>query len=199
MFSPMNITRSIAMFTAATYAATLLAAPPTGWILAGSKPAEYDCAIDPSTTYNKQLSTYLKSKAGIQTTGFGTLMQMFSSEQYAGKRVRLTAFVKSDNIGPQGADDAWAGLWMRVDGPNGVQSFDNMQSRAIKGTSTWQPYSVVLDVPQDAKDIALGILLHGSGAVWISGIKFEVVGPEVPVTSYSAAPKAPVNLSLQEN
>jgi len=43
------------------------------------------------------------------STGFGTLMQDFRADHYQGKRVRFSAFVKTE------AAQDWAGLWMRVD------------------------------------------------------------------------------------
>jgi hypothetical protein len=46
--------------------------------------------------------------------GFGTLMQDFRAKQYVGKRVRFSAFVKSENV------EGWAGLWMRVDKGEGA-------------------------------------------------------------------------------
>src|SRR5262249_54070422 len=71
---------------------------PEGWFLAGSKPTEYDCALEPGASYGGLPSTYLRSKEGIQTTGFGTLMQQFSASKYLGKRIRLSANLKSDHV-----------------------------------------------------------------------------------------------------
>lgn len=43
------------------------------------------------------------------------------------------------------------GLWFRVDGTTGKSlSFDNMQDRAVKGTTEWARYEIVLDVPEGA-------------------------------------------------
>jgi hypothetical protein len=97
----------------------------------------------------------LRSKA-LEAEGFGTLMQTFKAEEYRNKRLRLSAMVKVESI------ENWAGLWMRVDGPpRQVLSFDNMQSRPIQGSSDWQPYEIVLDVPEESLDIAFGLLLNG--------------------------------------
>jgi hypothetical protein len=65
----------------------------------------------------------------------------------------------------------------------GPVAFDNMQNRAIKGTTGWQYYAVVLDIPVDATGLAYGVLLAGSGTIWLSSTKFEVVGSDVPITS----------------
>ena len=79
-------------------------------------------------------------------------------------------------------------------------AFDNMQDRSIKGTTDWRRYEVVLDVPKDATGIALGILLTGTGEVWLNGARFEVVGSDVAVTgsNYGKIPDKPVNLDFAE-
>ena len=170
----------------------LTAGVPQGWYLAGSKPAEYESGVDSQAQYNSHPSAYLKSKQ-VAIDGFGTLMQSFRAEQYAGKRVRFTAFVKTEGV------QDWAGLWMRVDKGKESVAFDNMQDRRIKGTSGWQQYSVVLDVPHDSTGIFLGILLSGTGTVWMNSVKVETVGLEVPTTGPGPMQNRdhPVNLDFE--
>ena len=55
------------------------------------------------------------------------LTQMVAPGDFAGKRVRLSGQVKTS-----GADPG-AGLWMRVDNPDGSPSFDNMSDRKVAG------------------------------------------------------------------
>jgi len=156
---------------------------PRGWYLAGSKPANYVTGVDRDTVYQGRPSAYRKAKPSA-TEGFGTLMQNFGADQYLGKRVRLTAWVKSEQV------EDWAGLWMRVGKDSAVLSFDNMQNRPIKGTNGWQNYSVVLDFPQDATGIFFGVLLTRGGSVWLNSVQFEVVGPGVPVTGSAPTARA---------
>jgi hypothetical protein len=165
---------------------------PRGWFLAESKPAEYLVNIDPDAVREGHVSVRLQDRNGNKE-GFGTLMQQIRAEQYLGKRLRFAGFVKSEEV------KDWAGLWMRVDQGTTVVSFDNMQSRPIRGTGDWQQYSVVLDVPKDATGIAFGVLLTGSGRVWLNNTKFEVVGVEVPTTGSMDRPAAPVNLDFSAN
>jgi hypothetical protein len=169
-------------------AMTLQGAVPQGWHLAGSKPGSYEAGTDAQVAYNDHPSAYLKSTEAV-SNGFGTLMQEFTADKYAGKRLRLTAFVKSEDV------KDWAGVWMRVDKEAKSVAFDNMQNRSIKGTTGWKRYQVVLDVPQDATGIFFGVLLSGSGAVWLNDVKFEVVGLDVPTTGAAGAPQRsePVN------
>lgn len=170
----------------------LQASAPQGWILAGSNPANYDTGIDPQARYHDAQSAYLKSKTPVEgEMGFGTLMQSIRAEQYLGKRVRLSGFVKSDSV------EGWAGLWMRVDKNSSMLAFDNMENRAIKGTSDWQRYEVVLAVPKDATGISFGILLAGPGRIWLNNTNFEVVETDVPITGRTL-PDSPTNLSFQQ-
>ncbi len=168
---------------------------PTGWFLAGSKPANYDTGVDKEVVNDGRPSAFLRSSAS-SPEGFGTLMQTINAAGYAGKRVRLRAWVKSQDI----AD--WAGVWMRVDKERTAVAFDNMQNRPIKGTQPWSMYDVVLDVPQDSTGISFGVLLSGTGEVWINGVTFEIVGDNVPVTARplqgTKLPDHPMNLDFTE-
>jgi hypothetical protein len=119
-------------------------------------------------------------------------MQMFDAADYRGKRLRFSASVKVAGI------EQWAGLWMRIDGASSPDSkapamlgFDNMQDRPIKGTSDWKTYQVVLDVPDEARAIAFGILLSGPGQAWMEDLKLEAVGSDVTATNALPLPRKP--------
>lgn len=172
---------------------TLHAAVPKGWYVRGSKPIEYEAGIDALATHDSRPSAFLRSKQPV-VHGFGTLMQDFRADRYLGKRVRFSAFVKSDD-----ARD-WAGLWMRVDKGRKQLAFDNMHDRPIKGTTDWRRYEVVLDVPQDATGIFFGVLLSGAASIWINDVKFEVVGPIVLPSDGDQllTPDEPTNLDFEE-
>jgi hypothetical protein len=190
-----NVTLSGLKTMAAIAACSLAlsAAVPPGWMLAGSRPADYDSAVDSQTVYNGRPSAYLRyvSANEPKSGGFGTLMQSFAATAYIGQRVRFSANVRSDSV------QEWAGLWMRVDqnaATRKVLAFDNMQNRSIKGTTEWRSYEVVLDVPEGSTSISLGILMGGKGTVWLNSANVEVVPKSVPVT----APDRPLNLSFDK-
>jgi hypothetical protein len=192
MSSPVAAAPAPAVPAAAPAAAA--AAAPAGWFLAGSQPADYVTGTDTQTFHAGKGSAFLAASAA-GAKGFGTLMEQFTPQEYLGKRVRLTAWVKSDKVG------GWAGVWMRVDGPAGqMLSFDNMQGRPIQGTTDWRQYDVVLDVPQEAIGLAFGVLLSGPGRVWMDDVAFAAVDPSVPTTDRpgTSQPVAPVNLDFEK-
>ena len=170
---------------------------PTGWFSAGSKPKSYEMGTDKGAGQNGLNAATIKS-IDKQITGFGTLMQQSMPGLYLGKRVRMTGFVKSTNV------TGWAGLWLRVDQAGSTQSlsFDNMHDRAIKGTTVWTKYEIVLDVPSNASMLAYGALLDGTGQIWFDNIQFEVVDNTVPVTGSSSKASSivdgPTNLDFEK-
>jgi hypothetical protein len=168
----------------------LHAAAPNGWFTAGSAPQYYSVDTDTSIAYLGKPSVRLASAVAVPS-GFVTVMQSFLPDHYKGKRVRFSGFVKSNSV------QGWAGLWMRIDSGYLTAAFDNMQGRSIQGTTDWTPYSVVLDIGQSATGINFGILLSGSGTVWLSGVRFEVVDNTVPVTDTIGTPNEPAYLNFR--
>jgi hypothetical protein len=150
---------------------------PTGWFKAGDQPKSYEMGTDKGAGQDGKNAATIKS---IDKTikGFGTLMQNCLPDKYLGKRVRMSGLMKSKDV------TEWAGFWFRVDQANSQQtlSFDNMQDRAIKGTTDWKKYEIVLDVPTKASNLAYGALLSGTGQIWFSNLKFEIVDNSVLTT-----------------
>lgn len=167
---------ALAANQAADFAALGVNPGADGWFLAGSTPQNYESGIDHAVTHDGRSSGYISSTVR-SSEGFGTLMQMFKADDYRGKRLRLSAYVKTERVDS-------CGLWMRIDGPgNEMISLDNMQNRPIHWTTDWQKVEVVLDVPQNSVDIAFGVLLQGAGRVWIDDIQFEAVGADISTTA----------------
>src|SRR4029078_4855111 len=116
--------------------------------------------------------------------GFVSITQSIRADAYRGRRVRWSGWVRPTGVGGIGA-----GVWMRVDGPGALLSFNNMSNRPILGSSGWTQASVVLDVPANAIGIALGVLLAGAGDLVVDDFRLETVGPEVPSTSLYSTPQ----------
>jgi hypothetical protein len=141
----------------------------------------YELSVDKRVKHGGKASGSVK--ATDQAKQFGTLTQGIRADKYRGKRLRMTAYVKSATAG------GWAGLWMRVDGKEKTGlAFDNMMDRAIRGNADWKKYEVVLDVPVEAEAIFFGFLLSGKGQAWVDDIEFEEVGKDVKTTGLEVQP-----------
>jgi len=165
---------------------------PTEWFLAGSRPQDYEVNRDEAVFASGEASALLASTVD-EAPEFGTLMQTFPADDYRGQRVRLSALIKTEHV------TDWAGLWMRIDGANRrVLQFDNMEDRAITGTTDWTRYEIVLDIPLESATINLGLLLDGTGQAWVDDVALEVVDEDVPSTDSWALPMQPVNLDFED-
>jgi hypothetical protein len=173
----------------------LTQAPARGWFAAGSQPTAYAMGLEFSGAAGGKSCAVIRSKpdAKIADGGFGTFMQSATVGAWAGKRVRLTAQVKTrDAVGH-------AAMWLRFDAGSNAVAFDNMDNRPLVGTTPWTSVSIVLDVPRTAESVAFGGLLVGAGTMWFDELKFEVVDSSVPVTAPLRRPlEPPVNLGLEE-
>lgn len=166
-----------------------------GWILSGSAPEYYQMTLDQQTFHTGHQSALLKNISDVNSQQFATIMQQFQAEKYRGKRLKLTCYIKTEDVEKCGA-------WMRVDDNNGdVLQFDNMDNCPITGTNEWNHYTIVLDVPEESMSIHFGVLLIGKGKVWMDGFQLVEVSEHVPTTNLSfqeSLPKEPQNLDFSE-
>ncbi len=151
--------------------------------LVGWQPAhptqDYEIRDDPTVRHDGKPSVIIRALAST-SKGFQGTGEVFDASAYIGKRIRFSAYLKTDGA-------ISAALWTRIDGASGILGFDNMDDRAIVGTHDWAAYSIVLDVPDGSVQVIYGALLAGAGTLWISDIRVEVVSGDVPVTKTPVA------------
>ncbi len=164
--------------------------PLEGWTLSGPAQQSYRLGLDRAVAHSGEASGRLEH-AGGDREGAGFAMQSIPADGYRGKRVRFSAFVRTQGV------ERWAGLFMKVERPDARDAFDNMQDRPLGGTHDWERYAVVLDVPDDARAIRLGLLLDGPGRAWIDDAKLEIVGADVPATDLDRRPLGPVDADVE--
>ena len=180
---------------------------PSGWKRTpGSKADHYLIYVDSEIKHGGQASASIKFNCGDDQYPWASLGQPIAADDYRGKRVRLSGWLKT-------VDASEAALWMRIDGEKRLLALDRMDDRPATGTTDWKMYSVVLDVPSDAKNIFLGVLLNGKGQIWADDLTFEVVDRNIAVTNKAPAEaaddpdypkrakatiKRPINLGFEE-
>lgn len=100
---------------------------------------------------------------------FGVATATFPVNDAAGKTIRFSGYIRTENI-----TRGYAGLWWRVDGQSGTLAFDNMGNRGVTGTKDWERYSITLPVAKDAMNINFGAILTGDGTAWFDGLTVEL-------------------------
>jgi hypothetical protein len=155
--------------------------PPPHWFISGESAQamkEYSGAIDHSNAYEGSGSGLLKSISDAAHDG--TLAQVSSAAAYRGKRLKMSAFLRSNEVAQR------AGLWIRADDVNGTTvAFRNCFSPLapqsfVVGNTEWRAVEISIDVPDDAVTLSYGVQLIGTGEVWIDSVAFDVIGPADP-------------------
>lgn len=123
----------------------------------------YAAALDSADAHGGRWAARLAGQGGGPQNAFGSLEQRLDAAPYRGRRVRYRAWVRSELAGP-----GWAGIWLRVDRPNGVTGFfENMEARPIRGRTGWTEYEIRGEVAPDAQAVTVGMLLVGAGQAWL--------------------------------
>jgi hypothetical protein len=149
---------------------------PEGWALSGRDAAVYRVDIDEKMQRRDVSSATLLSTQAT-TDQFALLAQQVDATPYRGTRVRLSGYLRSVDILGR------AFLWMRVDTNSfSAVAFDDMHGRAVRGTTRWKVYEVILDIPMDATIIAMGAGIVGTGQIWLNDVLLELVDDEFPST-----------------
>ena len=147
---------------------------PKYWDVIGIYPHNYEYGVSGEIFYQQKKCAFVRARNA--TSGdIGAIRQRFKADRYRNKRMRFTAVVKSEDI-------AWAGLWMRVFGPGWLvlREDETRKRQPITGTTEWQRYDVVLDVPESSMLIAIGVKLgDGKGQIWVTNVRFEETEDEV--------------------
>jgi hypothetical protein len=150
------------------------------WSLTGNAPQHYELSRPAEANWLAQdscrIAWRMESTEQTQESDFAVLPYSFSAEGYKGKRIRYSVVLSAEGVGG-------ASLVGRVDDANGkVLAFDDMQTRTVVGTVSATRYDVVLDVPESASKILVGVVLMGKGSLLANKVRIEIVGTDVPVT-----------------
>lgn len=145
-------------------------APDTGWKLEGSGALQYEVGTEPAGTPDRH-GAFLRARSDLASGA--QLVQRLPAQPYAGRRVRLSASIKTE-----GAD----GGVLSIDVSKDTATIDVRPTTYIYGTNDWKTYDAVIDVPADATTVRIGFGLRGRGTMWADTIGIQAVSATVPLT-----------------
>jgi RNA polymerase sigma factor (sigma-70 family) len=111
--------------------------------------------------------------AGKSFTWYGHDIRYPESERYAGHTVRLSGWIKTENVSNhvQPQIRAWCGLMQN----SKLLAQDSMaQDSSIRGTLNWTPFSLTCNIPKNTGYIVNSFTFWGSGKVWIDTNSLEL-------------------------
>jgi RNA polymerase sigma factor (sigma-70 family) len=112
--------------------------------------------------------------AGKSFAWYGHDIRYPESERYAGHTVRLSGWIKTENVSNhvQPQIRPLSGLMQK---DSKLLATDSMaRDNSIRGTLNWTPFSVTCDIPKNTGHIATSFIFWGSGKVWIDTNSLEL-------------------------
>jgi RNA polymerase sigma factor (sigma-70 family) len=148
-------------------------------VTGASNIADYAQGIDPQVTRTRGDPAGFVASTNPNVNGFCGRGWVAIAQPYRGKRVRVSAWLKTENA------SRFAGLQLAVKGSLAGETLaaDPFGTPPVRGTSDWTRCSAVADVPADAGTVEFAAALYGPGKMWMDGFQLEVVPADVPVTS----------------
>jgi hypothetical protein len=150
---------------------------PTGWSAVETAGKEYRVGLDRQMRHNGVPSLFLRSLAG-KPSGRLIVRRRFAGQAYAGRRVRLTAYLRRESVSHQAVFT--------------VLTFTEGPHIEVAGTSGWLRHGFVVDVPPGAQWVQAEFRLEGAGTLWVSDVRLDRVSTALPLTL-----QAPANLDFQ--
>ncbi|MEO3713642.1 hypothetical protein [Roseateles flavus] len=158
----------------------------------GPGPTAYRIGLDPQSAYLDAPTLSVQSTVALDEFTHGSATTWATG--YAGKRVRLSGFYRTEGV------KHWAGVYMeareRPDSASFVGPRRVLKSSELplvvgttgdpaqpRDSAGWQPFAITLDVPQgNGGAVMMGPLVRGEGKVWVARMRFEEVSRSVPLS-----------------
>ena len=160
----------------------LLAQAPEAWLIAGQDAQDYELTRDVKVSRSGEASMRLGARGNRHRDDWAVSVQMIDATAYRDKRIRLSGYVRGDDVRS-------GGLWLRMDGivdeKAAMLAIDNLDDDRIKGTQDWTRQDIVVDIPPESVTILFGAMITGDGAIWVDDLAFEEVSADVELTSSS--------------
>jgi hypothetical protein len=150
-----------------------------GWMMQGMAPDGFAVRLDPAERRDGHPALTLVP-VGAQEGQYGTWVRVVSAREYAGHRIRVSGFTKTDGA------TARAELWARVQAKDSAGDGAGLGGHweHLPAASEWTRREIVLEVPEEASVINYGVGRTGPGRLWFDALALEIVGDDVPVSGH---------------
>ena len=149
---------------------------PEGWYsYQHAGPESYKISLDGEVAHSGRQSARIDN---IGPEIYGTLAQIVRGPQFAGKKVRFTAWLKTRGVTGNGWSKG-TGLALTAYAGGQTVGGTNFRKTAFGGTTDWSRHEATVVVPTGTERIDIEISLTGPGTVWVDDVTLEVL-PAAP-------------------
>lgn len=180
------------LFSKLTLKAQML---PNAWTKSGTWASSYSMKIKPNEGLNNSNALLLES-IGKNIMGSGAIIQTISSSNYVGKRIKLSAYIKTENVNNFAclvlcSQQNVANFW------NNDASVSDDKKTFLKGNHTYKKIDCYLNVTDNFGNIVLGAMIKGEGKIWLDRFNLEII-ENIKETGNELS-KAPQNMEFEDS
>jgi hypothetical protein len=168
---------------------------PKAWTKSGTWAGSYSMKIKPNEGLNNSNALELES-IEKNIMGSGAVIQTISSSNYIGKRIKLSAYIKTEKVNDfaclilcsnQNLDELW----------NDVVTNSEDKKTYLKGVHEYKKIECYLNVTDNFGNIVLGAMIKGEGKIWLDRFNLEII--ENIAESGNELSKAPQNMEFEDS
>jgi hypothetical protein len=167
---------------------------PNAWQKGGTWAGNYKMVIEKTDTKVGKNCLQIHSKID-EVYGSGTIEQSFSAIDYRGKNLKLSAWVKTEDV------KYWTALFIGFDDENLENTFTTegntiIKEEKVRGYHDWVQISTERVIPWNVNKIRIGLAIFGKGKVKVDG--FETSFTEANLAKPAGMNTSAVNLGFEE-
>ncbi|MEW8126207.1 MAG: hypothetical protein AB2749_13515 [Candidatus Thiodiazotropha endolucinida] len=125
----------------------------------------YAVSIDTTDSTDGKNSYRIERKL---VQAWGMISQWLPLDNATGKSIKLTAMIKSENLGPEGFD---LNLVFRKANRKVI---GNIGTEAITGTNSWQRIVVTGVIPAHTAHLQITAVLNDAGTAWLDDVRVNI-------------------------
>lgn len=148
----------------------------------------YRAAVDTAIVHGGTASGHVTALGATATVSM-FVSQGVRADEFRGKRVRFSAWLRARNAGMSAGMGAV--LFMRAEGSGVALASYSTGNRPVGGNAEWTKKQIVLDIPAGTVGITFGFGMGGPGEMWMDDATLEVVDADVPLSRPPTRPPAP--------
>lgn len=131
----------------------------------------YPYSVDSVVKHDGKYALKLQFIAKTPSEG---IVQLVIPSNFTGTKIKLSGYVKTENV-----SEGHAGLYMKLNGENGLMGRDLMGNRGLTGNNDWKKLSISLPFSKEVELITIGMILQGKGTCWLDDLSINIDGDDI--------------------
>ncbi len=138
----------------------------------GPEQLRSQCSTEIDRTLEESGPGVIRIDCTADEPGFGGLFSQLNAAAYRGTQIRLSAELMARRVHDVDHIEGVGALWIRIDTPDGPV-VRNARDDGVRGSTDWIVKEAVVDVPENAAQLSVGVWMQGRGQLLVRNISVD--------------------------